>query len=125
MRDGKMVRKKKIVNAAGAWAGWVAEKAGAASVPLTAYRRHLYFTKREAASRSRWPFVWDVSHDFYFRPMGRTLMFSPCDKTPELSGDRREKADPAVRKILYQKLRAFSGALAGLRMDEVQSGCAR
>ena len=113
---------KKIVNAAGAWAGWVGEKAGASAVPLTAYRRHLYFTKPDASPKADWPFVWDLSHDFYFRPIGRRIMLSPCDKTPELRGDRKEKVNPAIREALAGKLKAFSGVLSGARIERVQSG---
>ena len=39
---GKKIFAKKIVNAAGAWAPWVAQKAGASSLPLVPYRRHLF-----------------------------------------------------------------------------------
>ena len=113
---------KKIVNAAGAWAGWVAEKSGASLVPLTAYRRHLYFTKPDPAPKGLWPFVWDLSHDFYFRPIGRRIMLSPCDKTPETRGDRGEKVNPAMKNALLGKLKAFSGSLGGLRIERAQSG---
>ncbi len=116
---------KKIVNAAGAWAEWVAQKAGAVPIPLAAYRRHLFFCRKPPASgrlSQNWPFVWDLSHDFYFRPFGNKLMLSPCDKTPEIKGDRREKINPAMRDVLYQKLRHFSPALGRVRADEVKSG---
>ena len=113
---------KKVVNAAGAWASWVGDKAGATPVPLAAYRRHLFFTKPDSVIRSRWPFVWDLSHDFYFRPLGRTIMLSPCDKTPEALGDRREKVNPEMRGVLYEKLKTFSGSLADLCVERAQSG---
>ena len=113
---------KKIVNAAGAWAGWVAQRAGASSVPLVAYRRHLYFTGPSRTLREHWPFVWDVSHDFYFRPIGRKLMLSPCDKSPETRGDREEKVNPAMQKNLYEKLKGFSKRMSEIRVTQARSG---
>ena len=113
---------KKLVNAAGAWAGWVAHRAGAMPVPLVAYRRHLFFTRPDAVSRKDWPFVWDLSHDFYFRPIGSRLMFSPCDKTPESRGDRSEKVHPLMERRLIEKLKGFSGALKDIRVVDARSG---
>jgi D-arginine dehydrogenase len=116
---------KKIVNAAGAWAPWVAEKAGAVEIPLAAYRRHLFFCPQSPGTgrfARRWPFVWDITHDFYFRPFGRKMMFSPCDKIPEVRGDRKEKVNPAVQGILDKKLKNFSDVLANFRAEEIKSG---
>ncbi len=116
---------QKIVNAAGAWAGWVAEKVGATEIPLMAYRRHLFFASTFHLPPStffKWPFVWDISHHFYFRPLENKIMFSPCDKTPEKLGNRREKVNLAMRKVLDQKLKNFSERLASFRMDKVKSG---
>ena len=122
---GKKYFAENIVNAAGAWASWVARKAGAMDVPLTAYRRHLYTSPGSGLpvpGFRRWPFVWDVSHDFYFRPTRQGLLLSPCDKMPEKRGDRREKVHPAMKHALEQKLRRFSSALGRLRLGNAKSG---
>jgi D-arginine dehydrogenase len=122
---GKEFFAKKIVNAAGAWASWVAAKAGASDVKLTPYRRHL-FTVPASRLRGRlsadWPFVWDVSHDFYFRPVKQGLLISPCDKRAETRGDRREKTDPAMKKLLCRKLEGFSKGLSRLPVGTARSG---
>ena len=116
---------EKIVNAAGAWAGWVASKAGASKVPLQAYRRHLFLAPNSqlpTSSFANWPFVWDVSHKFYFRPTRQGLLLSPCDKMPERRGDRREKTHPVAARLLRRKLGRFSGALARLPFGRARSG---
>ncbi len=116
---------KKIVNAAGAWASWVGEKAGASTIPLQPYRRHLFLSPNSQLRTPnifQWPFVWDVSHDFYFRPSKKGLLLSPCDKTLETSGDRTEKTDPKMRTLLANKLKNFSEPLGRVRLGSALSG---
>ena len=115
----------KLVNAAGAWASWVAERSGASPVPLSPYRRHLFVSSERGMRSSRakkWPFVWDVSHDFYFRPVEAGLLLSPCDKTLEKRGDRREKTQPGMRNVLKRKLKDFSPELGRLAIGPGRSG---
>ena len=122
---GKEFFAEKLVNAAGAWAGWVAQKTGAFPVPLQAYRRHLFLVPRSGLripGASRWPFVWDVSHDFYFRPTQAGLLLSPCDRTREKKGDRQEKTQPGMKRVLRDKLRQFSKRLAELPVGAALSG---
>ncbi len=69
-----------VINAAGAWAKEIGEMAGASEVPLRSLRRHLFLTPPLSWVDSRWPFVWDVSHDFYFRPDSGGLLLCPCDQ---------------------------------------------
>lgn len=109
----------KIVNAAGAWAGWVARRSRAMKVPLMPYRRHLFASPGPAV---KWPFVWDVSHDFYFRPNREGLVLSPCDRAPEKLGDRKEKTRLEVRDLLRKKLGRFSGELSRLSIGRAKSG---
>ncbi len=115
----------KLVNAAGAWASWVGQRSGALQMPLAPYRRHLFISNTSAVRSSRakkWPFVWDVSHDFYFRPVGAGLLLSPCDKTLERKGDRREKTQPGMKSTLQRKLEDFSPALGRLPIGAGRSG---
>jgi D-arginine dehydrogenase len=76
-----------LVNAAGAWAGAVAEMANAAVIPLRPLRRHLFVTGPLPWVDSRWPFVWDVSHGFYFRPESGGLLLCACDEDQMPPGD--------------------------------------
>lgn len=140
-RDGFLIKAgnknifaKQVVNAAGAWASLVGKIAGAVPVPLVAYRRHLYETKAFGKSARRWPFVWDVSRHFYFRPIRQGLLLSPCDKTPckvnpQTTDDRRqtteivgEKIDPRMKGVLLKKLRGFSKDFSGIKIGRGKAG---
>ncbi len=117
----------KIVNAAGAWAGAVGEKAGAVRVPFRAYRRHLFESFAPEGFKNHWPFVWDLSHNFYFRPLEKTLLLSPCDKDPfRLAlGQTRgpaERTDARLEKELALKLRNYWPGLAGLKIKNKKAG---
>ncbi len=99
-----------VVNAAGAWAGEVARLAGAADLPLRPGRRHLFVTGPVPEADRRWPFVWDVTHDFYFRPEAGGLMMSACDQTDWPPGD--PPTDPAAQALLAEKLAKHAPRLA-------------
>ncbi len=114
----------KVVNAAGAWCARLAEKAGAQKIRLVPYRRHLFLTAPVRLGQGVWPFVWDLSDEFYFRPEGSSLLLSPCDKRPVgaagLKAARTE--DPAARKALARKLKKFSPGLGRLTVRGGKSG---
>ncbi len=100
-----------VVDAAGAWAGEIARLAGAAELPLTPYRRHLLVTGPVPEADRRWPFVWDVTHDFYFRPETGGLLMSACDHTAWPPAD--PPTDPAAEALLADKLSRHAPRLAG------------
>lgn len=115
---------KKVVNAAGAWAGVIGRKAGAVRIPFKAYRRHLFFADAVPGFSPRWPFVWDLSHQVYFRPQRRRLMLSPCDKVL-FSLDGRKKrygTDPRMERALLKKLDRFSSCFKGIRIRSRTAG---
>jgi glycine/D-amino acid oxidase-like deaminating enzyme len=124
----KVFRAGVVVNASGAWAGLVSHKAEAAPVPLRAYRRHLYVSRSSARIKPHWPFVWDLTHHFYFRPVsGRRLLLSPCDKVPfrlKLGSAKgvAESIDPKMRKELLAKLSRFSPHFGFLRIEKEKAG---
>ena len=70
-----------LVNAAGAWADRVGAMAGARPIGLNPLRRTA-ITIDAPMDVSRWPFVSDVTEQFYFKPDARRLLVSPCDETP-------------------------------------------
>jgi D-arginine dehydrogenase len=109
---------KRIVNASGAWAVPVAEAAGASKLPLIPYQRHLFWSHAFGAISKAWPFVWHISHDFYFRPDKDGLMLSPCDKTSY----GNEKFNPKVERVLIKKLNHFSSRFKGIRFYEAKAG---
>ena len=103
-----------VVNAAGAWAGEVGRLAGALSVPLTPYRRHLFQSVPLADVDPRWPFVWDETRQYYFRPESGGLLLSPCDRTAHPPAPPVE--DSGARELLAEKLMAAVPRLASLRL---------
>ncbi len=109
-----------VVNAAGAWAGEFGRLAGAAPIPLTPYRRHLFATGPLDWVVRRWPFVWDVSHDLYFRPESGGLLLSPCDDkawSPEIP-----PVDPAIAELLAQRVTHYYPALATIPIKRAWAG---
>lgn len=114
----------KIVNAAGAWCADLALKMGAQKIPLVPYRRHLFVSRPVRWDQRGWPFVWDLTREFYFRPEGRALLFSPCDKEPAGSkelGARREPVFGRARTLALKKMRDYP-ALSGMGIARAKSG---
>ncbi len=109
-----------VVNAAGAWAGELAHLAGAAPIPLTPYRRHLFVTGPLDWVVPRWPFVWDVSHNLYFRPESGGLLLCPCDESawsPEIP-----PVDPAIAELLAERVAHHLPALATVGIQRSWAG---
>jgi glycine/D-amino acid oxidase-like deaminating enzyme len=73
-----------LVNAAGAWAGRIAELAGAAAISLRPLRRSmLVLDSRDTntiAGIGRWPLVADVGEHWYFKPESGQLLRSPFEE---------------------------------------------
>ncbi len=116
---------KKIVNAAGAWAGAVGRKAGATPIPFKAYRRHLFSSNSFGPMKASWPFVWDLSRRVYFRPQGKELLLSPCDKkaiSDRYAAVRKEKVDPEMQDILVEKLCGLSKHFKAIKIGNAKSG---
>ncbi len=95
VKDGKIERVETsmgdiqpgvVVNAAGPWVGVVGQMAGASEIPFTPWRRHLFATGAMDNINPKWPFVWDVAHDVYFRPESQGLLMSACDENADTPG---------------------------------------
>lgn len=72
-----------VVNAAGAWAGPIAQLAGAAPIPITPHRRTIItFAAPDGLDVSGWPLVSNESHHLYFAPESGGLFASPMDESP-------------------------------------------
>jgi len=118
----EVIRTDAVINAAGAWASTIGKMAGAAEVPLRPCRRHLFFTAPLSWVDRRWPFVWDVSHDLYFRPEAGGLLLCACDQEEMAPGI--PPTDDSVAELLAEKIRdhlpkmadvAIRTSMAGLR----------
>jgi len=118
--DGGVVRAKVLVNASGAWANVIAKLAGAKELPLRPCRRHLFVSPPLDWVDSNWPFVWDVSHDIYFRPEGAGLLLCACDQTEMAPGE--PPMDDSVKELLAEKIERFMPALANVSIHRGWAG---
>ncbi|MGE5216388.1 MAG: NAD(P)/FAD-dependent oxidoreductase [Chloroflexota bacterium] len=114
------IKAKAVVNAGGAWANVIAGLAGARPLPLRPCRRHLFVSPPLAWVDSGWPFVWDVSHDIYFRPEGEGLLLCACDQTELAPGD--PPVDESVKELLAEKIDKFMPGLVGVSINKGWAG---
>lgn len=103
-----------LVNAAGAWAGELGD------LPLTPTNRHLFVTGPMPEVDPRWPWVWDLDADYYFRPESGGLLLSACDETPSSPGE--PDVDEDVAEMLAEKLRCNQPGLADVRVRRAWVG---
>ncbi len=76
-----------IVNAAGAWAGYVGRVSGASVINPLVLRRHLIRARIENFSKKLcWPFFRCPALPLYFKLSHGELVFSPMDATPTYVG---------------------------------------
>lgn len=118
--DGETIKTDAIINAGGAWANAIARLAGAAELPLHPCRRHLFVSPPLDWIETTWPFVWDVSHDFYFRPEGRGLLLCACDQMELAPGD--PPIDPAVQELLAEKIERHLPRLTNISIHKSWAG---
>jgi D-arginine dehydrogenase len=118
--NGESIRTKTIVNAGGAWASVLARMAGAHELPLRPCRRHLFVSPPLAWIDPSWPFVWDVTHDIYFRPEGEGLLLCACDQTELAPGD--PPVDGSVKELLAEKIERFMPGLAAVSISRGWAG---
>ena len=109
-----------LVNAAGAWAQGLAEKAGASSLQLQPKRRHLFVSEPLDWVGGNWPFVWDVSREFYFRPESGGLLLCAGDASDMAACD--PPTDPSVLELLAHKLDAHCPGLSNIRVRRFWAG---
>jgi D-arginine dehydrogenase len=118
--DSETIRANVIVNATGAWANVIALMAGARELPLRACRRHLFVSPPIDWVDPSWPFVWDVTHDIYFRPEGNGLLLCACDQEELSPGD--PPVDESIKELLAEKIERFIPALSGVSISKGWAG---
>ena len=109
-----------LVNATGAWAGGIAEDCKASRLPLHPFRRHIFYSEKTKEIPQDWPFIWDVAHQFYFRPESGGALFSPCDEEPIAPQDC--PVDPAMRERLQKTLKQYLPSLAAIPLKRAVAG---
>jgi len=99
-----------VVDAAGAWAGNVANLIGAAPIKLEPRRRTIItFVGPDGIDISRWPFVISDADHLYFAPESGGLLLSPMDEVPFEPCDPRP--DDLIIAQAMQRLAALAPRL--------------
>ena len=118
--DHETLRASVVVNGSGAWANVIAKMAGAREMPLRPCRRHLFVSPPIDWVDPNWPFVWDVTHDIYFRPEGEGLLLCACDQQELPAGD--PPVDESVKELLAEKIERFIPALSAVSINKGWAG---
>jgi D-arginine dehydrogenase len=118
--DKDSLQARVVVNASGAWANTLAGLAGASPLPLRPCRRHLFVSGPLSWVDKGWPFVWDVTHDIYFRPEGDGLLLCACDQEELPPGD--PPVNGAVQELLAEKIHRHMPALSDVSISRGWAG---
>ncbi len=110
----------KVVVANGAWASLSLSFNGYA-LPFTPYRRHLLITEPLPQVNPRWPVVWVVGEEFYFRPESGGLLMSGCD-TIKVAPDQGETTDHAELERIAVKAARWLPSLSDARVARAWAG---
>jgi glycine/D-amino acid oxidase-like deaminating enzyme len=114
------IEASKVVIANGAWASIPNSFSGCA-LPLTPYRRHLLVTEPSAQVNPRWPVIWIVGEDFYFRPESGGLLMSGCD-TVKVTPEQGEITDHAEVERIAIKAERWLPSFADAGIARAWSG---
>jgi D-arginine dehydrogenase len=116
--DGREIRARRTVLAAGGWAGGLGRRAGS-RVTLEPTRRHLLVTAPDAAVDGRWPVAWLEDENVYARPEEGGLLACACDTEP-WDPDAREpfavepRREDEIRRAFERAFRSPLGPRARL-----------
>jgi D-arginine dehydrogenase len=85
-----VIQTRCLVNAAGAWADQLYVMAGGEALGITPMRRTVIVpTPPTWYQPSVWPHTCDLSHNFYVKPEGQSIIASPMDEDPMQPCDAR------------------------------------
>ncbi len=88
LADGRSLRARALVNAAGAWADHAAALCGASPVGLQPCRRTAFtFSGPQDLDFAHWPAVVGVDESYYFKPDAGQLLGSPANADPVAAHD--------------------------------------
>jgi D-arginine dehydrogenase len=110
-----------VVDAAGAWADVIADRAGVPRVGLQPYRRTIAIARVPDRTRLRGAMVCEAIERFYYKIEGDDLLLSLSEETPMEPGDARpDELDVAlalerVEEVTGLGLRSIRTSWAGLR----------
>lgn len=119
--NGETYRAAQVVNAAGAWADVIAQRAGARGLGIEPKRRTVAQLRVAPSAPDDLPLVLDISGGFYFKSDNGRLWLSPHDEIPSDPCDAApEEIDVALAIDRFQnvtnwKIEAVERRWAGLR----------
>jgi D-arginine dehydrogenase len=117
--DG-LIECSKVVVANGGWASISSTFSGYA-LPFTPYRRHLLVTEPLPQVNPRWPVIWIVGEEFYFRPESGGLLMSGCDAV-KVTPEQGETTDHAELERIAAKASHWLPSLADARVARAWAG---
>lgn len=109
-----------LINAAGAWVSKIGQMAGAFDIRFRPLRRHLYNSTVMKNVDPKWPFVWDIDNQYYFRPESGGLLLGPCDEEEVKPGV--PSTSHRVREMLAEKLARHCPALSNITISTEWAG---
>jgi len=109
-----------VVVANGGWAS-IGDSFNGYSLPFTPYRRHLAVTETLSQVNPRWPVIWIVGEEFYFRPESGGLLMSACDAV-KVTPEQGDKTDQAQVERIAAKASHWLPSLADARIARAWSG---
>jgi len=110
-----------VVDAAGAWAGTIAQLANAAEIALEPRRRTIVtFAPPPKLSVSGWPFIISEADLIYFAPESGGLLLSPMDQEPIAPCDAHP--DDEVIAAAMERLRALAPSLVPTSLKRKWAG---
>lgn len=110
----------KVVIANGGWASQ-SESFKGYSLPFTPYRRHLLVTEVLPQVNPRWPVVWMVGDEFYFRPESGGLLMSGCDAV-KVTVAQGETTDHEELERIAAKAARWLPSIADARVARAWAG---
>ncbi len=117
---GGLLEAEKVVLAGGGWAADLAAGAGF-PLPLVPYRRHLLVTEPLPQVDRRWPVIWIVGDEFYFRPESGGLLMCACDAVP-VQREQGELTDAQELEHIAVKAGRWLPGLATARVARAWAG---
>ena len=122
LAGGDTLRAATLVNAAGAWADVLAERAGARPIGIEPRRRSAFsFRAPEDMDPTDWPMVIDADETWYIKPDAGQLLGSPANADPTTPHDvQPEEMDIAtgiyrIEEMTTLRIRRPTATWAGLR----------
>jgi glycine/D-amino acid oxidase-like deaminating enzyme len=111
---------ERVVIAGGGWAADLSTAVGY-PMPLTPCRRHLLVTEPLPQVDRRWPVLWIVGDEFYFRPESGGLLMCACDTVP-MGPEQGEVTDAAEVERIAAKAAQWLPSLADARVARAWAG---